>query len=83
MEENSDSKQKVKVDNPERVLKDVYGTLEKLKRKGYGFADEIQKTMTIIVSNVLRCIYIDNALTCFFCCLDFDVSSSPEIPCGT
>ncbi|BFG25663.1 hypothetical protein CerSpe_119370 [Prunus speciosa] len=35
--------------NPETVLKDVYGTLEKLKLKGYGFASEIQKKMRIIV----------------------------------
>ncbi|KAM5580096.1 hypothetical protein ABKV19_009704 [Rosa sericea] len=49
LEEKSDTKKKVKAHNPERVLKDVYGTLEKLKRKGYGFADEIQKTMTVII----------------------------------
>ncbi|XP_062009067.1 uncharacterized protein LOC133725718 [Rosa rugosa] len=48
-EENSDYGQKIKADNPERVLKDVYSTLEKLKRKGYAFADGIQKTMTIII----------------------------------
>ncbi|ONI17711.1 hypothetical protein PRUPE_3G175800 [Prunus persica] len=37
-------------DNPERVLKDVYGTLEKLKQKGYyGLASEIQRKMRIIV----------------------------------
>ncbi|KAI5339751.1 hypothetical protein L3X38_019023 [Prunus dulcis] len=37
-------------DNPETVLKDVYGTLEKLKQNGYyGFASEIQKKMRIIV----------------------------------
>ncbi|ONI17719.1 hypothetical protein PRUPE_3G176200 [Prunus persica] len=36
--------------NPETVLKDVYGTLEKLKQNGYyGFASEIQKKMRIIV----------------------------------
>ncbi|PQQ00305.1 hypothetical protein Pyn_16485 [Prunus yedoensis var. nudiflora] len=35
--------------NPEMVLKDVYGTLEKLQLKGYGFASEIQKKMRIIV----------------------------------
>ncbi|KAL6286961.1 hypothetical protein ACE6H2_011351 [Prunus campanulata] len=36
--------------NPETVLKDVYGHLEKLKQKGYyGFASEIQKKMRIIV----------------------------------
>ncbi|PRQ59693.1 putative diacylglycerol kinase, catalytic domain, cullin [Rosa chinensis] len=49
LEEKSDTKKKVKAHDPERVLKDVYGTLEKLKRKGYGFADEIQKTMTVII----------------------------------
>ncbi|CAL8138217.1 unnamed protein product [Prunus armeniaca] len=37
-------------DNPEIVLKDVYGTLEQLKQKGYyGFASEIQRKMRIIV----------------------------------
>ncbi|CAB4304402.1 unnamed protein product [Prunus armeniaca] len=36
--------------NPETVLKDVYGTLEKLKQNGYyGLASEIQKKMRIIV----------------------------------
>ncbi|XP_034227590.1 diacylglycerol kinase 6-like [Prunus dulcis] len=36
--------------NPETVLKDVYGHLEKLKLQGYyGFASEIQKKMRIIV----------------------------------
>ncbi|XP_008229701.2 PREDICTED: uncharacterized protein LOC103329043 [Prunus mume] len=36
--------------NPETVLKDVYGTLEKLKQNGYyDFASEIQKKMRIIV----------------------------------
>ncbi|CAB4304399.1 unnamed protein product [Prunus armeniaca] len=35
---------------PETVLKDVYGTLEKLKQNGYyGLASEIQKKMRIIV----------------------------------
>ncbi|PQQ00303.1 hypothetical protein Pyn_16483 [Prunus yedoensis var. nudiflora] len=35
--------------NPETVLKDVYGTIEKLKLKDYDFASEIQKKMRIIV----------------------------------
>ncbi|PQQ21247.1 uncharacterized protein Pyn_05416 [Prunus yedoensis var. nudiflora] len=35
--------------NPEPVLKDVYGTLEKLKQSNCGFASEIQKKMRIIV----------------------------------
>ncbi|XP_021811734.1 diacylglycerol kinase 5-like [Prunus avium] len=38
-----------KYDNPETVLKDVYGTLEKLKQSNCGFASEIQKKMRIIV----------------------------------
>ncbi|PQQ02896.1 hypothetical protein Pyn_40002 [Prunus yedoensis var. nudiflora] len=38
-----------KYNNPETVLKDVYGTLEKLKQSNCGFAYEIQKKMRIIV----------------------------------
>ncbi|XP_050381093.1 uncharacterized protein LOC126798237 isoform X2 [Argentina anserina] len=49
LEDESNTKQKVKTHNPEKVLNDIYGTFESLKRKGYGFADEIQKTMMIII----------------------------------
>ncbi|BFG25666.1 hypothetical protein CerSpe_119400 [Prunus speciosa] len=49
LDENSDSEQKGKPENPERVLTEFYGILEKLKREGYHFAYEIQKRMRIIV----------------------------------
>lgn len=54
LEENSDFKKKGKGENPELVLKNAYGTLEKLKHEGYSFAYEIRKRMVIIVSNVLQ-----------------------------
>lgn len=54
LDENSDSEQKGKPENPERVLTEFYGILEKLKREGYHFAYEIQKRMRIIVSNVFN-----------------------------
>lgn len=54
LEDNSDSKLKVEAKNPEMVLKEVYGNLEKHKQKGYGFASEIQKGMRIVVSVMLN-----------------------------
>ncbi|XP_050133385.1 diacylglycerol kinase 5-like [Malus sylvestris] len=47
LEEDSDSKRPIKIEDPEGVLKEVYGTLHKSKK--YEFADDIQKRMRIII----------------------------------
>ncbi|XP_048439716.1 uncharacterized protein LOC103928935 [Pyrus x bretschneideri] len=47
LEEDSDSKGPIKVEDPEGVLKEVYGALHKSKK--YEFADDIQKRMRIII----------------------------------
>ncbi|XP_070672816.1 uncharacterized protein [Malus domestica] len=47
LEEDSDSKGPIKVEDPESVLKEVYGALHKSKK--FEFADYIQKRMRIII----------------------------------
>lgn len=51
LQENSDSKQKGKAENPERVLKVFFEILEKQKCNGDELASVIQKRLRIIVSN--------------------------------
>ncbi|KAM1717750.1 hypothetical protein ACFX11_025549 [Malus domestica] len=47
LEEDSDSKGPIKAEDPESVLKEVYGALHKSKK--FEFADYIQKRMRIII----------------------------------
>ncbi|RXI03981.1 hypothetical protein DVH24_038255 [Malus domestica] len=46
--EDSDSKRPIKIEDPEGVLKEVYGILRKSEK--YEFADDIHKRMRIIVT---------------------------------
>ncbi|KAK9924121.1 hypothetical protein M0R45_032508 [Rubus argutus] len=49
LDESFVNRQKVRTEEPEKVLKEFYGILEKLKSEEHRFADEIKKKMTIII----------------------------------